>query len=445
VPSSRKIVIVGAGIGGLASGHFLREAGRDVDIYERAPVPGGRIQLLEKGGSRVDVGTQYFHTNYLETLKLLSALDLEDKLLPIRAPVMLMRNGRGFLAKHNTLRYKLIPLISNLKFGRLIWTTLRNFTRLDPYHDEPLEDFEGIDLAEYVLQRCDEEVLEFLVRPIITAFNLSDPEGESLAHFLRIAKQLLTSSDTCLPTGMFTLPETLAKRLPVTYDAEVLEIQTQSNRVTGVRLRLGGETKTIAASDIVCATPLKELPRLLPILTDEEKAVARDFTYSEFPLAVFFMKRRLSANHWAYVFSRTEGFKASFTSDAVFKCGQMIPSGKSVLQVWFAGEAGAQLVDESHEDILALAREEMTRIIPNFAEEVESIEVVRHHTGMPRYRVGIYPRLRGFLKSIGRIDGLHLVGDYYGHSTIETVVRSARRAAGELLAPRARGADGLPI
>jgi phytoene dehydrogenase-like protein len=73
VPSSQKILIVGAGIGGLASGQFLREAGRDVDIYERAPVPGGRIQLLEKEGSRVDVGTQYFHTNYVETLKLLSA------------------------------------------------------------------------------------------------------------------------------------------------------------------------------------------------------------------------------------------------------------------------------------------------------------------------------------------------------------------------------------
>jgi protoporphyrinogen oxidase len=232
---------------------------------------------------------------------------------------------------------------------------------------------------------------------------------------------------------MFTLPETLAKRLPVTYNAEVLEIQTQSNRITGVRLRLGGETKTISASDIVCATPLKEIPRLLPILTDEEKAVARDFTYSEFPLAVFFMKRRLSADHWAYVFSRTEGFRASFTSDAVFKCDQMIPSGRSVLQVWFAGEAGTQLVDESDEDILGVAREEMTRIIPNFAEEVQSVEVIRHRTGMPRYRVGIYPRLRGFLKSVSRIDGLHLVGDYYGHSTIETVVRSARRAADHLL------------
>jgi protoporphyrinogen oxidase len=161
--------------------------------------------------------------------------------------------------------------------------------------------------------------------------------------------------------------------------------------------------------------------------------VTEDFTYTRFPLAVFFMKRRLPADHWAYVFSRTEGFKTSFTSDALFKCAQMIPSGKSVLQVWFVGEAGAQLVDESDEDIVALAREEMTRVIPDFAADVESVEVVRHQTGMSRYRVGIYPRLREFLQGIRRIDGLHLVGDYYGHSTIETVVRSARRATDDLL------------
>jgi protoporphyrinogen oxidase len=134
------------------------------------------------------------------------------------------------------------------------------------------------------------------------------------------------------------------------------------------------------------------------------------------------------------VFSRTEDFRTSFTSDALFKCARMIPSGKSVLQVWFVGEAGAQLIDETDEDIVELAGEEMKRVIPNFTEEVEGVEVVRHQTGMSRYRVGIYPRLRAFLEGMRRIEGLHLVGDYYGHSTIETVVRSARSATDELLA-----------
>jgi predicted NAD/FAD-dependent oxidoreductase len=382
----------------------------------------------------VDVGAQYFHTNYVETLKLLDSLGLKEKLIPIRAPVMLMRNGRGFLAKHNTLRYKIVPLISNLKFARIFATTLRNFGRLNPYYNDPLEEFEDIELADYILKKCDREVLEFLVRPIITAFNLSDPEGESLAHFLRMTKQFLTSSDTCLPTGMITLPEALARRLPVTYNSVIDRIETTSNRVTGVRVRIGNQAKQIQTDHVICATPLKEMGTILPALTEEEKRVTRDFTYSQFPLAVFFMKRKIGHNHWAYVFSRTENFKASFTSDASFKCKQMVPSGKSVLQVWFTGDAGTQLVNETDETIIHLAGAEMTRIIPNFNDEVESVQIVRHHTGMSRYHVGIYPRLRTFLDGISRIKGLHLVGDYYGHSTIETVVRSARRAVDTLIA-----------
>ena len=431
--ASQKVVIIGAGIGGLASGHFLREAGRDVEIYERASIPGGRIQLLEKEGSRVDVGTQYFHTNYIETLKLLEAVNLKDQLVPIRPPVQLMRNGRGFLVKHNTLRYKMIPLSSNLRFARIIWTTLRNFGRLDPYYNHPLEEFEDIDLAEYILQKCDREALEFLVRPIISAFNLSDPEGESLAHFLRICKQFLTSSDTCLPTGMFTFPETLAERLPVTYNTEAAQIMIDSDRVTGVQLRIGNEMRKVDTSDVICATPLKELVHLLPTLTDVERGIIKDFKYSQFPLVMFFLKRRLPENHWAWVFSRTENFKAAFTSDASFKCDQMVPSGKPILQAWFVGEAGEQLVDETDETIVGLAREEMRRVIRRFDEEVESVEIVRHHTGMPRYQVGIYHKLRELLKGMAKIKGLHLVGDYYGHSTLETVIRSSRKAVNNLL------------
>jgi protoporphyrinogen oxidase len=106
----------------------------------------------------------------------------------------------------------------------------------------------------------------------------------------------------------------------------------------------------------------------------------------------------------------------------------MVPSGNSVVQVWFVGESGHQLVDEPDEVILGQARKEMRRIIPEFDKDVDSVEVVRHHTGMSRYKVGIYPRLRRFLETMKRFEGLHLVGDYYGHSTIETVVRSAKRA-----------------
>jgi|GEM_PF-5663216 len=427
-------VIIGAGVGGLAAGHLLKKAGMECRIFERAAVPGGRIQALRRGDAVVDVGTQYFHTNYVETLKILEDVGLRDRLLSIRAPVRMMRHGKGQLVKHTTVRLKMMPLLSNLRIAKPVITALLNLKRIDPYFNSPLPDFEDIELSEYILKQCDRDVLEFFVRPIVIAFNQSEPEGESLAHFMRMMKQYLTASDTCLPGGMHTFPETLARNLPVTYNAEAREVVIEQGRVTGVRMRIGEDEETIAADRVICATPLKEIAPLLRGLSSDEKGVIEQYKYSKMALVVFFMKRRIPDNFWAWVFSRTEGFRAAYTSDALFKCREMIPSGKSVLQVWYVGEAGESLVDEDEDRLIALARQEMKQVLPDFEDEVESVEVVRQPTGMSRYPVGIYPRLRSFLEGMKRYSGLHLVGDFYGHSTLETVVRSARRTADEITA-----------
>ena len=426
-------VIIGAGIGGLATGHFLKKAGFECRILERAPVPGGRIQALKRGDAVVDVGTQYFHTNYVETLKILEDVGLKDKLLSIRAPVRMIRHGEGQLVKHTTIRLKMIPLLSNLRIAKPVITALRNLKRIDPYFNSPLPDFEDIELSEYILETCDRDVLEFFVRPIVIAFNQSEPEGESLAHFMRMMKQYLTASDTCLPTGMHTFPEALARNLPVVCNAEARELVIERGRVRGVKMRIGRNEETVAADRVICATPLKEIAPLLPGLSSHEKGVIEDYRYSKMALVVFFMKRRIPDNFWAWVFSRTEGFRAAYTSDALFKCAEMVPSGKSVLQVWYVGEAGEALVEEDEDKLIALARQEMKRVLPDFDDEVESVEVVRQPTGMSRYPVGIYPRLRRFLEAMKRYEGLHLVGDFYGHSTLETVVRSARRTVDEIV------------
>ena len=62
--SKGKIVVVGAGIGGLSAAHWLTRRGHDVEVLEAADRPGGRMQLLERRGDRVDVGAQFFHSSY---------------------------------------------------------------------------------------------------------------------------------------------------------------------------------------------------------------------------------------------------------------------------------------------------------------------------------------------------------------------------------------------
>jgi phytoene desaturase len=52
----KKVVIIGAGMGGLATGLRLRYLGFDVTVLEKQDRPGGRSNVIEEAGFRVDIG-----------------------------------------------------------------------------------------------------------------------------------------------------------------------------------------------------------------------------------------------------------------------------------------------------------------------------------------------------------------------------------------------------
>lgn len=54
------VVVVGAGIAGIACARVLAEAGLPVRVLDRAGVPGGRMATAEHAGRPVDVGASYF-------------------------------------------------------------------------------------------------------------------------------------------------------------------------------------------------------------------------------------------------------------------------------------------------------------------------------------------------------------------------------------------------
>ena len=54
-----KVVIVGAGLGGLECGYILAKCGMDVTVLERQHQPGGCMQSFLRGGSEFDTGMHY--------------------------------------------------------------------------------------------------------------------------------------------------------------------------------------------------------------------------------------------------------------------------------------------------------------------------------------------------------------------------------------------------
>ena len=57
---SRRVIIIGAGPGGLATALLLAKAGADVTILEKQPRVGGRTSVIESDGYRFDLGPTFF-------------------------------------------------------------------------------------------------------------------------------------------------------------------------------------------------------------------------------------------------------------------------------------------------------------------------------------------------------------------------------------------------
>ena len=58
--SRNRIVIIGAGMGGLAAALSLASTGEEVLVIERQQAPGGKMRRLEAGGRAIDGGPTVF-------------------------------------------------------------------------------------------------------------------------------------------------------------------------------------------------------------------------------------------------------------------------------------------------------------------------------------------------------------------------------------------------
>lgn len=56
----QKVIVIGAGIGGLATANLLAKQGYDVSVYEMHDTPGGRAGRIERGGYTFDTGPSWY-------------------------------------------------------------------------------------------------------------------------------------------------------------------------------------------------------------------------------------------------------------------------------------------------------------------------------------------------------------------------------------------------
>ncbi len=420
------VVVVGAGMAGLAAAVALHEAGREVLVLEAADAVGGRVRTdRHPDGFLLDRGFQVLLEAYPAGRRWLDLPALRPR--PFDAGALVW-TGRRLVPLADPLRHPrslprdlttpLFPLGDKLRLATLAararladWQSAADAAG-DPATDRSAA--EALWAAGFGRAFVDR-----FARPFWGGIML-DPSLAPSAGPLRFTLKMFLAGRAVLPEeGMQAMPEQLRRRLPdraVRLRTTVDEILIREGWAAGVR----ADGETLPARSVVVATDPPSAKRLTgdDRLPGPEQGVGSVTVYlagprdpGTGPRLVLDGSRRLSVNHLAPVSVVAPGYA---------------PSGRSLLAAVVLGEAQAS--DDGA--IAERARADAALVLGHDPSDWTPIATVRLPFSQFAQPPGVYGRLPG---TVTATPGLYLAGEATTESSYNGALLSGEAAARAVL------------
>lgn len=250
------IIVIGAGLAGLAAACRLTEAGREVALLEASDAPGGRVRTDRADGLLLDRGFQVFNPSYPEARRM---LDLKRLDLRSFAPGVAVRTESGMARLADPIRSPQVmwetltgPGSPRTKVATIRWLAEVGFgpaNRTRRLVDRPLRD-------ELCARGIDGDL-----RAVITRFLagvLAENQLTTSRRFANLVTRSFVRGTPALPAaGMQAVPDQLACRLP----SGTLRLNESVRSLTGRTVRT--DIEELSADAVVVATD----PRAASALT----------------------------------------------------------------------------------------------------------------------------------------------------------------------------------
>ena len=259
---SEEIIIIGAGLSGLACAIELQKAGKRPLLLEASDGPGGRVRTDEVDGFLLDRGFQVYLDAYPAAGQLLNLPKLE--LHAFEPGALVYREGKlhrvidAFRRPKELISSALAPIGSffdKARVGRLRFSMLRT----------PIEDIaksEDVSTEQFLRDfGFSSTIIDRFFRSFYGGIFLERELRTSSRMFGFTFKMFSKGSATLPAHGMGQISKQLAQHLPkdrILYDSTVTHVTE-----TDVHLSSG---QIHSASQIVVATPVHQAAQLLPEL-----------------------------------------------------------------------------------------------------------------------------------------------------------------------------------
>lgn len=456
-----RIVIVGAGLSGLCTAHYLvrhlADAGKEAEILllESEAVPGGKMRTIRQDGFHMEWGPNGFLTNKPHGMELVKELGIEGRLA--RSSDLARKR---FIYSGGTL-HRLPETPPAFFRSKLLSLPGRLRILGEPFAPAAPR---GVDesLGDFARRRLGPEALEKLIDPMVTGIFAGDPDRMSLRSCFPVIfdlesrygglvrgmlgvrrekrKRGVAGEMSAGPGGVLmsfdegvqALTDTLAGRL-----AEGLHLNVAVDRIERrgeeyvLSLSADGEREEMTADVVVISTPAYAAAEMVASLDDALSDALSAIPYSAVTVAALGYDAATLGNPldgFGFLIPRGEKRKilGALWDSSVFP--NRAPQGKALLRVMVGGVRAPELAALPEERLLALARAELKDIMGIGAEPVLARSFF-HDRGIPQYLVGHGKGLERIDARLARSPGLHLNSNAYRGIALNDCVRESRATA----------------
>ncbi len=341
-----KIVILGAGAGGLAAGWFLSRTGHyEVTVIDRASFIGGHCSSFKYGGFILDHGPHKMYSAVPGILDELRNL-MGDKLLTHRKRNSIRLNGHllDYPLKMTNLARVLGPnrfVKLGAGYGLSMVQSLTSRKEAASYED-------------YVIRRFGRGVYELVFEPLAWKVwgnpkevhaemaRTRIPSGGAGELILKLLKIKRESADTDAEyfyyprKGFGQFPEAMAAEIEkfggkIILNANITQLAREGNHIAAAHLNVGSEKVTLPCRYLVSSIPLPDLGKLIfqeskPELT----RVAASLKFRHLVLVYLFIKKsQVCQDHW--IFFPEKDFVFNRLSEQKLMSPEMGPADRTAL------------------------------------------------------------------------------------------------------------------
>ncbi|OGX87387.1 amine oxidase [Hymenobacter lapidarius] len=427
--SSNPIIIIGAGMAGLACATWLHRAGRPVIVLEAADAVGGRVRTdVTADGFRLDRGFQVLLTNYPEARRIFDYGALHLKSFRSGA-VIRLADGRETTLQNPLQRpmaafSALTSAIGSLPDKLRILSLVRHVLKHTP---EELLARPATDTLSFLRRYgWSEQMINNFFKPFFGGVFL-DRELTTASNFFEFVFQQFVTGEAAIPTlGMQQLPEQLAARLP----AGAVRLNSPVAGIDGTRVRLTSGQVLEGAAVVLATDGLAALRLLAGRSGNADEGLAAQA--GSFPTAARITTCTYFATPGGHSPGRNDkllrlnampgalAHNVSFPADV---SGAYAPAGRALISVSTHGERSL-----SEAELTAGVHEELVAWFGPAARQWQHLRSYRIPAALPLYLAGQPAR-----QPLKLTEGLYRCGDWAAYPSLNAALATGREVAEALL------------